>query len=85
MKLPSGKQIRELILHRLMALMELACSPSFKCSQLVVCLDRYLPSSELQSFIRDFGWVGFELTTLASWSKGSETTSARWVVLSLEV
>ena len=76
---------RGLILYRLMALMELASTSIFKCSQVVVCLDRELGLSELQSFIRDLGWVGFELTTLATWVKGFDVISTRWVLLSVEV
>ena len=68
-----------------MALMELASTPNLKCSQLVVCLDRSMSPLELQALSRDLGWVGFELITLALWAGGSDLTSARWVLLSVEV
>lgn len=70
----------------LMALIELASTSSFACSEIVVCLDRAedgSPSSK--SLLRDLGWVGFELATLARWAGGIDLTSERWLFLGMEV
>jgi len=50
--------------HGLIALIELA-TECFNCDRLVICLDR--KTDGLRNLIRDFGWVGFELITLAHW------------------
>jgi hypothetical protein len=55
-----------------------------QCTELVVGLDRNIEESELHTLIRDLGWVGFEMTTLAPWTGGSSATSDRWIFLSVE-
>jgi len=50
--------------HGLMALIELA-TECFNCDWLVICLERN--AAGLQGLVRDLGWVGFELVTLAHW------------------
>ncbi|KAI9751760.1 MAG: hypothetical protein M1815_000947 [Lichina confinis] len=68
-----------------MALIELASSPHFGCSSLIVCVDRVLSPSQTQSLVRDLGWVGFSAITLKDWSNGMEMVSPRWLFLTLEV
>ena len=68
-----------------MALIELASSPHFGCSSLIVCVDRGLSPSQTQSLVRDLGWVGFSAITLKDWSNGMEMVSPRWLFLTLEV
>lgn len=77
----------ELILSRLMALLELAGTPEFSCENLVACLDRETDTKEdHDDLVRDLGWVGFEPTTLEPWSPGAvDITSDRWLFLSMEV
>lgn len=71
---------------RLVALMELANDPSFDCTGVVACLHRSIGADELKRLMRDLGWVGFSLITLAAWAEGQEeVTSAKWVFLGLEV
>ena len=72
-------------MHSLMALMELAGSKYFACEQLVLCLSRTMDPSGLQALLRDLGWVGFELATLAQWSGGRQVTSKEWLFLSVEI
>jgi oligosaccharide translocation protein RFT1 len=64
--------------HGLIALIELA-TECFNCDRLVICLDR--KTDGLRNLIRDFGWVGFELITLAHWlphpSINSDASSTR--------
>jgi len=50
--------------HGLMALIELA-TECFACDRLVICLERN--AQGLRGLMRDLGWVGFELVTLAHW------------------
>lgn len=52
--------------HGLMALIELA-TECFKCDWLVLCLERN--GEGIQGLMRDLGWVGFELVTLAHWMR----------------
>jgi len=56
----AGTQLK----HGLMALIELA-TECFACDRLVICLER--TGEGLPGLIRDLGWVGFELVTLAHW------------------
>jgi hypothetical protein len=67
-----------------MALLELATQRSIGCSELVLCVDRSMNPSDLTVLTRDLGWVGFELTTLAPWTGKMETTSDRWLMLTME-
>lgn len=55
----------------LMALIELA-SECFSCDRLVICLERNAPG--LHGLVRDLGWVGFELITLAHWVQSETPT-----------
>ena len=68
-----------------MALIELADHSALACLELVVCLDRSINPTDLNGLIRDLGWVGFELATLAPWNDGVEDTSDKWLILSMEV
>ncbi|KZF20103.1 hypothetical protein L228DRAFT_285477 [Xylona heveae TC161] len=76
-----GKDLKQ----GMMALIELAATPSFDCSNLIICLDRQIDRTELQALIRDLGWVGFELTTLDRWAGCPDVTSQRWLLLEMEV
>ncbi|KAI9724941.1 MAG: hypothetical protein M1812_000217 [Candelaria pacifica] len=71
--------------HGLMALLELASTPCFDCSQLVVCLDRSLEEEKEKSLMRDLGWVGFKLVTLGSLVNAKDILSDRWLFLVMEV
>jgi len=68
----------------LMALLEFASYKSLGCSKLVVCLSRSIDPTESKNIMRDLGWVGFELVTLAQWT-GTTTTSSEWLFLSIEL
>jgi len=54
----------------LMALIELA-TECFSCDRLVICVERN--AEGLQGLVRDLGWVGFELITLAHWVQPSHS------------
>ncbi|KAI9776716.1 MAG: hypothetical protein M1835_005446 [Candelina submexicana] len=71
--------------HGLIALLELASTPAFDCPQLVVCLDRSLEEEKEKSFMRDLGWVGFQLVTLSSLLNTKEVLSDSWLFLTMEV
>ncbi|KAI9808727.1 MAG: hypothetical protein M1825_003879 [Sarcosagium campestre] len=71
--------------HGLVAILELACTSDLDCSRVVVCIDRELPDAQLTGLVRDLGWVGFELTTLSPWTGQDKVTSARWLLLEMEV
>lgn len=66
----AGTQLK----HGLMALIELA-SECFMCERLVMCLERN--AEGLRSLVRDLGWVGFELITLAHWVQQHELDMPR--------
>ena len=69
-----------------MTLMELATA-LFNCSQVIVCLDRSIEGAGLGKLIRNFGWVGFGLTTLDGWGGGvvqGDLISDRWIFLSMD-
>ncbi|KAF2671126.1 hypothetical protein BT63DRAFT_453512 [Microthyrium microscopicum] len=68
----------------LMALLELCDVAGIDCSEAVICLDRYL-EGESKAMIHDFGWAGFELSTLADWTDHDDMISERWIFLSMEV
>ncbi len=68
-----------------MALMELSSVSDFDCSRLVVCLDRDLEPATTKTLMRNLGWVGFELTTLASWVKRGPVVSSKWLFLGVDV
>jgi hypothetical protein len=73
----------------LMSIIDLASSPDFDCSALVVCLDRDIGSKSLPALIRDLGWVGFNLMTLEAVAggggKGFPTLSSKWVFVTMEL
>jgi hypothetical protein len=69
----------------LMALLELCSIPALACERLVVCLDRDTQPSQLQRLTHDLGWVGFEPTTLAAWTRSDDIISDRWIFLGMEV
>jgi len=71
----------------LMALFELAGTSAFDCSQIVACLDRSVSSTELDTVVRNFGWVGFELATLGAWlpDVSGDLISDRWLFMTAEV
>lgn len=71
-----------------MSIIDLATSPDFDCSALVVCLDRDIGQKSLPALIRDLAWVGFKLMTLeglAGGGKGSSTLSSKWVFVAMEL
>ncbi|KAK5138003.1 hypothetical protein LTR08_005800 [Meristemomyces frigidus] len=69
----------------LMALLELASSDSFECSQLVVGVDRTANDEDVKDTTRDLGWVGFELIMLDEWSGDRGCTSDRWIFTAMDV
>lgn len=69
----------------LMALIDCANYSAFRCSRLVICVQRTINASELDGLIRDLAWVGFGLTTLAAWTGGLQITSSRWLLLEMEI
>lgn len=68
-----------------MALIELSSVAGFDCSRIVICLSRLPNGSDLHGSMRDLRWVGFELVTLAAWTKQHEITSDEWLFLEMEV
>lgn len=68
----------------LIALIELADGP-LKCSNVVICVDRLMPSDYAKSLMRSLQWVGFELTTLDHWAKDIDVTSDKWLFMGMEV
>lgn len=68
-----------------MALIELADSPLMNCCRLVICLDRTLAPEELNSLVRDLGWVGFTAVTLKEWAAGKDVISPRWLFLAMDI
>lgn len=72
-------------LRSLMALIELASLAGFDCTRIVACLSRSANGRDLHGLMRDLGWVGFELVTLAAWTKQPEITSDEWLFLEMEV
>ncbi|KAI9045119.1 ornithine decarboxylase antizyme [Aspergillus affinis] len=71
----------------LIALFELASTPSFACSQIVACVPRSQVATEL-AVIRNLGWCGFALSTLQPWSLEhipEPSLSTRWLFMSAEV
>lgn len=72
-------------LYRLTALLELASTDGFDCSQLVVCLDRTADGEATADLTKDLGWVGFELIMLDQWSGLECTLSDRWVFMAMDV
>lgn len=75
---------KQLILNRLMALIELAESV-FALQQVVICLDRSVPEAVAKAFIKSLRWVGFELATLDMWANERDVTSDKWLFLGMEV
>ncbi|EMC95976.1 hypothetical protein BAUCODRAFT_123255 [Baudoinia panamericana UAMH 10762] len=69
----------------LMALLELASSDAFDCSQLVVCVDRTAKDEDVKDTTRDLGWVGFELIMLDAWAGDEACISDRWIYLAMDV
>lgn len=71
----------------LIALFELASTPSFACSQIVACVPRSQDATEL-AVIRNLGWCGFALSTLQPWClehTPEPSLSTRWLFMSAEV
>ena len=68
-----------------MALLELASSDAFGCSQLVVGVDRTAMEEDVKDTTRDLGWVGFELIMLDAWSGDRGCTSDRWIFTGMDV
>ena len=71
-----------IILFSLMALIEL--TETLSCLRLVICFDRSAGPKGTKTLMRDLGWVGFELTTLAPWNGGVDETSRQWLILAME-
>lgn len=72
-------------LRSLMALIELTSLAGFDCTRIVACLSRSANGPDLHGLMRDLRWVGFELVTLAAWTKQPEITSDEWLFLEMEV
>lgn len=68
-----------------MSLLELASSEQFCCSQLVVGVDRAADEEQFKDLSRDLGWVGFELSMLDPWTSEEGCTSARYLLLGMDV
>lgn len=68
-----------------MALLELASSDGFDCSQLIVAVDRTADEEGVKDTTRDLGWVGFELMMLDQWSGDRACISDRWIFLGMDV
>jgi hypothetical protein len=68
-----------------MALLELASSDHFDCSQLVICLDRAADAEEAQDVARDLKWTGAELMTLDAWAGEKNCISDRWIFMAMDV
>jgi hypothetical protein len=68
-----------------MALLELASSDDFECSQLVICLDRTAEEEEAQDVARDLKWTGAELMLLDDWAGEKNCLSDWWLFLSMDV
>jgi len=68
-----------------MALLELASSEQFGCSQLIVCVDRTAEEEGVKDTARDLGWVGFELMMLDAWSDDEGCISDRWIFMGMDV
>ncbi|KAI9048589.1 hypothetical protein LZ554_007422 [Drepanopeziza brunnea f. sp. 'monogermtubi'] len=68
----------------LMALIELA-ETVFAVSQVVICLDRFVPESDRKAFLKSLRWVGFELISLDMWTNELDVTSDKWLYLGMEV
>nr|POE51149.1 hypothetical protein CFP56_70526 [Quercus suber] len=69
----------------LMALLELASSEAFDCSQLIVCVDREASAEDVKDTTRDLGWVGFELMMLEAWSGDEHCLSDRWIFVGIDL
>lgn len=70
----------------LMALLELASSDQFNCSQLVACVGRQADDEEaVHDTTRDLGWVGFELMMLDDWSQANDCISDKWIFMGMDV
>lgn len=68
----------------LMALIELA-ETVFAVSQVVICLDRSVPDTDITAFMKSLRWVGFALTTLDIWANNTDVTSDKWLLLGMEI
>lgn len=68
-----------------MALLELASSDAFACTQLVVCVDRSVDPEDTKDLTKDLGWIGFELVMLDAWAGKKACISDRWLFLGMDV
>lgn len=68
----------------LMALLELCEVDYFSCSRLVVSIDRHTDQRAMDTLVKDLGWIGFELTTLAEFSDEGDIISDKWLFLEME-
>ncbi|KAH6986081.1 ornithine decarboxylase antizyme-domain-containing protein [Ilyonectria sp. MPI-CAGE-AT-0026] len=68
----------------LMALIELADGP-LDCSHVVTCIDRRIPTDEVQSLSKSLQWVGFDMVTLDHWAHDLDVTSKRWMFMGMEM
>lgn len=69
-----------------MALFELAGISAFRCSQIVVCVQRSEDAAELD-VARSLGWCGFNLTSLEPWvhdNRKELSLSSKWLFLGAE-
>ncbi|KAK5169164.1 uncharacterized protein LTR77_006473 [Saxophila tyrrhenica] len=69
----------------LMALLELASSKDFDCTQLVICLDRTADGESAEEVSRGLSWAGFELIMLDHWAGEKNCISDRWLFMGMDV
>ena len=68
-----------------MALLELASSDEFECSQIVICVDREADQEEVEDVTKGLNWAGFELMMLDAWAEANPCISCRWLFLGMDV
>lgn len=78
------KVIHEKIKAGLMALLELCDVPYFSCPRLIVSIDRETEKSDMDTLIKDLGWIGFQLTTLNGFTEDVDLISDKWLFMDME-
>jgi hypothetical protein len=68
-----------------MALIELCDADELGCSELVICVDRELKLGDLEAWMKNLRWIGFDTFTLADWTDYGEITSKKWLFFSMDV
>ena len=67
-----------------MSVIDLASGP-LRCAQVVVCLDRSIPTEDSKTLLKNLQWIGFELITLDLWTNTPLETSDKWILLGMEL